>query len=129
MLVSWMLPGMQVCARQSFTAMARKRNTFSRRPVAVALSLTMTTTDGWTFSFCQERDWKALPRARPIAFIRTIATALLLTSRKKQDFIRSVGPAAFALVTTTTTALTTFSVPALGRTFSIAITVMVPSRM
>jgi len=92
-----------------------EKNISSRRLDVAALSLTTTTTVGWTFSFCRARAWTAHPRARAIVSIRTTEMALSPMLRKKRDCIRLAGRAAFASATMTTTALTIFSAPVLGK--------------
>ena len=129
MLISWMLGMMRVCTHRSSMAELSKKSTSSSRLVAAAHSSTTTTTGGWTFSFCRARVLRAHPKAPPIVFTRTIVMALSRTLQKKQDCTQLVGLVAFAWLTITTTALTTFSAPASGRTFSTAITAMAPSRM
>src|SRR5256884_9579712 len=129
MPVLWMLGTMQVCTHQSSTAEWNKKNTLSSRLVVAARSSTTTTTGGWTFSFCRARVLRAHPKVPPLVFTKTIVTAPSRTLQKKQDCTRLVGLVAFALVTITTTALTIFSAPASGRTFSTAITAMARLRI
>src|SRR5947207_15794117 len=107
----------------------RPKSTSSNQRDAAARSSITTTTGGWICLFFPVLVFEELPKAPPIDCTKTIGTAHLRTSPKKLVYTPSGGHAAYASETTTTTVLTIYSAPPMGRTSFTATTVTEPSLM